>query len=302
MKKLLSILLVFVMLLSLAACSGTHTVSADPTEAPVTEAPEEPTAEPTEAPTGEPTAAPTEEPSPDEGEFAFWPTDIDHDGYSDRIFLDLSALDENGFATPYVELYDGTKLELPCPVSTSHAGMGTYASMLIDGLSYILYYRPSWYDGLCEDYYCVLYAEGGALKVYAENSIEYEVSSVRPLPPVDEDAVLGFIDEVNALWNSQCSVLFSTDTDIALRQIYDARTDAPLELRCEKPFVYSIFAEQYGNGAFETPDLEGWYYCRETLARFDAEFGGIEGYSAAFTPAEKLSFANRCMEMNSGSK
>ena len=67
MKRLLALAIVLVMLLSLAACSGTHTVSADPTEAPVTEAPEEPTAEPTEAPTGEPTAAPTEEPSPDVG-------------------------------------------------------------------------------------------------------------------------------------------------------------------------------------------------------------------------------------------
>lgn len=60
MKKLMSLLLAAVMLLSFAACSGNGGKTAEKTQEPT----EAPTAEPTEEPTEAPTPEPTEEPEP----------------------------------------------------------------------------------------------------------------------------------------------------------------------------------------------------------------------------------------------
>lgn len=66
MKKIMSLLLVAVLALSMAACGTTEPTTAptqEPTSAPTTAPTEEPTAAPTEEPTAAPTEEPTEEPT-----------------------------------------------------------------------------------------------------------------------------------------------------------------------------------------------------------------------------------------------
>ena len=68
MKKIVSILLCVIMLLSLAACRGNQTAVVDSTAVPTTEVSVTttmPTEVPTETPTDEPTAVPTEAPTPE---------------------------------------------------------------------------------------------------------------------------------------------------------------------------------------------------------------------------------------------
>ena len=59
MKKIMSLMLALVMVLSLAACGG----NTEPTEGPTTPSTQAPTTPPTQAPTEAPTTAPTEEPT-----------------------------------------------------------------------------------------------------------------------------------------------------------------------------------------------------------------------------------------------
>ena len=66
MKKIMSLLLALVLVLSLAACGGNTEPTKAPTDAPTDAPTQAPTDAPTEAPTTEPTEAPTAEPTEDE--------------------------------------------------------------------------------------------------------------------------------------------------------------------------------------------------------------------------------------------
>ena len=123
MKRLLTLAVVLIMLLALAACQSTHTATADPTDAPATEAPEEATAEPTEEPTAEPTeepAEPTDDPLENAvhfGEGNFTPldldipmlVDLDGDGADDTVLIQKDELRRN---EDYVEYYVSVTITL----------------------------------------------------------------------------------------------------------------------------------------------------------------------------------------------
>ncbi len=239
--------------------------------------------------------AETSSPETGEDQYAFWPTGIERETDAGMLYLNLTELDEQGETTPFIELRDGTRLTLPYSISTSHAGMGTYATVNLKGKSYLLYYRGAWYGGMTGDTYCLMYVEKGQLKVFAENSIEYNLFSVHPLQLLDKEKLLAFVDELNEIWDNTTFINFSTDYDITLRQLYDPMTGKPLTFTDMKPYVHSIFAQQYGKDAFTVPDLYGWYRCHEELQRFDRAFNYDKTPASA---AERIDYANAVMAEN----
>ena len=270
MKRFLILSLVLVFAFSLAACAGGNDTPA-PTEADQqAEATAEPTAEATE-PADQPEGA--------------WRVDLDNDGADEQLVLNIGELEENGSAVPYVLFADGTRLELP-QVAASHAGAATYGITELDGRGYVLYYRPSWYNGTVEDYYCLYSAENGQLKEARSGHVEFEVSSVRPLDPVDIDGVMAFVDEINDIWQHS-RLAFTTDIYTVGRNLY-SRPDGALHLLDGMAY----FAAPEGR------DAESWYYVEE-LKRLDSEFGLDDpSIDTVYTARQRLEIANAKMAEN----
>lgn len=219
---------------------------------------------------------------PDIDGAAAWNIDIDGDRAMDALCLDVNALAADGLAYPFIQLADGTQIILP-PVATSHSGFGTYAVYEDAGRQMILEYRPSWYDGVCEDIYNVYTVENGGLKVLYSGGISFEVSSTRTLPPVNKANVLAFVDEINAVWEKS-RMLFSTDTDIALKQ---TRTRAG----SGEPYV-AIAGDFYIQNVLNADEN---YYCYEQLERLEREFP-TDGDGSSISAEDRLDAANSAME------
>ena len=264
MKRFLILSLIMVFVFSLSACGGGNETPAPTEEAQQAEATAEPTAEATE---------------PDNTPAGAWHVDLDNDGSDEQLVLNDEELEENGFAVPYVLLTDGTRLELP-QIAVSHAGAATYGITELDGREYVLYYRPSWYNGTCEDYYCLYTVENGTLKEARSGHVEFEVSSVRPLDPVDVDKVMAFVDEINDIWQHS-RLAFTTDVYTVGRSLY-GRSDGALHLLDGMAYFT----------APEGKDAESYYYV-EALARLDDEFGFDA--EEPLTAREKLEAANAVM-------
>ena len=185
----------------------------------------------------------------------------------------------------YAYLADGSEFTLPV-ISTSRAACVTYGITELDGREYVLYYQPTYYNGACEDAYLLYAVENGELKVMRSGHVEFEVSSVRPLPPVDIDGVMAFVDEINDIWQHS-RLLFTTDIYTVGRNLY-GRSDGARHLLD-------------GMAYFLVPDgrnIESYYYVEE-LIRLDSEFGLDDpSIDTIYTARQKLEIANHVMEGN----
>ena len=188
-----------------------------------------------------------------------WQLDIDGDGETDFLTFDANALCESGLAQPVLKLADGTELTLPA-ISTSRAAQASYAITELDGHEYVLYYQANWYNGAFEDYFTLYAVENGELKAVRNGLIEFAASSARPVPPVDTEKILAFVNDINELWQHS-RLVFTTDTQILGKSLYGRSNGARYELGNA---IYMIVPD-YSNA-------ESFYYVEE-LQRLVAEFG-----------------------------
>lgn len=200
--------------------------------------------------------------------------DLDADGRDEYFVLDAKSLLETGMSVkPRIVNADGETLGELDAISTSHAGYRTYALVSENGRDYVLEYSPQTYSEENEFNYQLIALVNGKPAVVRANTVEFVLSSNRPAPANDNEAILAFVDEVNALFENG-TIIVSTDYyNVLYSGMYDPATGES-RAENEKPFVWS------GKNKRIT--------YREQISWLDRLFSGDSAYDSDAPLSEKL--------------
>lgn len=154
------------------------------------------------------------EPAERSGDVVSWQADLDRDGRAETILFDRGTFEKEGFSALTVEKADGTQL-YTSDLSSSHVAWNTFA-LYTDGggRQYLLRYVPYLGGGMGEYSYALFsFDAAGEPVLERSGSVDFSVGMPYTAPDNDVDALVGFAQEANALWQN-AALLVTTDANV----------------------------------------------------------------------------------------
>lgn len=154
---------------------------------------------------------------------ADWEYDLDRNGVPEMPRL---VTLEEGMGQRF-ELWEGDKLIWSEEGYFAHMGYNALFLCVLDGEAYLLRYHPTMYTGTGTYNYQLFSLENGTETVVRENSVNFDTNFYEGKPlygEFDPEAIAAFMDEVNDLLSYSTQLL---NTDGELLDTFAGRTVAP---------------------------------------------------------------------------
>lgn len=243
----------------------------------------------------------------------FWSVDLDGNGADEKFLVNIAKLKSEFRAIPCLIGENGENLGAIDMFSYSHAANNNYILTEKDGVGKcIMVYTPAFAGGgRCEYSYKLYTVHNGALICAEERSVDFCVYDSMPGPANDIDAVLAFVDEVNALLEKG-TLLISSDAIYGLTKygLYDRETGEHIDTSGYECVINMngltinsrLPAAPGSNGLINSVSLpycmftERGLLCRESLAVIDFMLDAHEDFPRTGDLREKLEYANYLLE------